>query len=314
MKKRILLFLFCIFINTLVLFSQLSSPVLVLPPTNDRYDPTTITLQWQAPAGATGYIIQYANSYNGVLAQPQIDSPNVFNTQYTFTAGVLQPNTVYYWRVLAFGSGGWSLPSEIWNFRTAGSPSQEIANSTNDVNSLLSAGILPQNQANILNTKLEHAQNQLNMNHTDNAIDKLQAFEERVSDLHESGILSSDNVTLLNGGPDYIIAVIRGGNHRPGILNTVRPFSFSLSQNYPNPFNPSTAIEYSVPGNSFVSLKIYDINGREIAQLINNEQNTGHYIKIWDASNVSSGVYFYVINVSGQSGSFSQTRKMLLLK
>ena len=88
------------------------------------------------------------------------------------------------------------------------------------------------------------------------------------------------------------------------------PFSFSLSQNYPNPFNPTTTIQYSIPKETGVSIKIYNILGQEIATLVNQRQTAGNYTATFDASRFASGVYFYRLS----AGSFSQVRKMLLLK
>ena len=90
------------------------------------------------------------------------------------------------------------------------------------------------------------------------------------------------------------------------------PEIFSLSQNYPNPFNPSTVIRYSVSENSFVSLKVYDVLGNEVAELINEKQNPGSYNYQFSTSNyqLSSGIYFYKL----ESGAFSETKRMILLK
>ena len=88
------------------------------------------------------------------------------------------------------------------------------------------------------------------------------------------------------------------------------PGSFSLSQNYPNPFNPSTKIEYSIAKSGYVSLKIYNILGQEVATLGNQFQNAGTYIATFDASKLASGIYFYRLN----AGTFSDVKKMLLLK
>ncbi|MGE5436219.1 MAG: YCF48-related protein, partial [Syntrophothermus sp.] len=85
---------------------------------------------------------------------------------------------------------------------------------------------------------------------------------------------------------------------------------YSLSQNYPNPFNPNTTIRYSIPKQNFVSLKIYDVLGNEVAQIVNEEKPAGKYEVSFNASGLSSGVYFYRIN----SGEFSQVKKLLLLK
>ncbi len=85
---------------------------------------------------------------------------------------------------------------------------------------------------------------------------------------------------------------------------------FALNQNYPNPFNPSTNINFTLPKTEFVTLKIYDILGKEITTLINEELNAGNHTKIWDAKNLSSGVYFYKL----QAGKFTETKKMVLVR
>ena len=88
------------------------------------------------------------------------------------------------------------------------------------------------------------------------------------------------------------------------------PSSFVLSQNYPNPFNPSTTISYSLPQSGFVQLKVYDMLGREVTTLVNKEQTSGNYKIEFNASNLTSGVYFYRL----QSGSFAETKKLIFLR
>ncbi|MGA9294239.1 MAG: T9SS type A sorting domain-containing protein, partial [Ignavibacteriaceae bacterium] len=88
------------------------------------------------------------------------------------------------------------------------------------------------------------------------------------------------------------------------------PDKFNLSQNYPNPFNPATTIKYTLGSNTFVSLKIYDILGREVQTLINGNQTSGNHLIIFNASNLSSGVYFYQLKAEN----FVETKKLLLLK
>jgi hypothetical protein len=85
---------------------------------------------------------------------------------------------------------------------------------------------------------------------------------------------------------------------------------YSISQNYPNPFNPVTTIAYSLPQSGFVNLKIYNILGQEIKSLVNMDQASGNYKVIFDASNLSSGVYLYQINVN----EYQVTKKMILMK
>lgn len=94
-------------------------------------------------------------------------------------------------------------------------------------------------------------------------------------------------------------------------VNVGVPDKYDLSQNYPNPFNPVTKINYDMPKDGKVNLRIYDITGREIAALINNEiQPAGYYTIIFNASNLSSGVYFYRL----AAGDFVSTKKLVLLK
>ena len=84
----------------------------------------------------------------------------------------------------------------------------------------------------------------------------------------------------------------------------------NLDQNYPNPFNPTTAISYQLSANSFVTLKVYDLLGREVATLVNSQLPAGSYQTSFDASHLSSGVYLYEL----RAGDFVQTRKMALMK
>jgi len=88
------------------------------------------------------------------------------------------------------------------------------------------------------------------------------------------------------------------------------PSDFMLDQNYPNPFNPSTKISYGIPKESFVSIKIYDILGKQIMSLVNENKRPGYYDVNFNGSNFASGMYFYKI----EAGSFVQTRRMILVK
>jgi hypothetical protein len=96
------------------------------------------------------------------------------------------------------------------------------------------------------------------------------------------------------------------------------PDSYLLSQNYPNPFNPVTSIRYDIPKSSNVSLKVYDINGKEVTTLVDQIKEAGYYKVEFNGSNLSSGVYYYRLEVSPSNspgaGFFVDTKKMLLLK
>ncbi len=86
--------------------------------------------------------------------------------------------------------------------------------------------------------------------------------------------------------------------------------NYRLEQNYPNPFNPKTIINYELGITNFVTLKIYDVLGNEVATLINEKQNSGSYSVNFDGANLPSGIYFYKLD----AGNFSEVKKMTLLK
>ena len=95
-----------------------------------------------------------------------------------------------------------------------------------------------------------------------------------------------------------------------------RPNQFELKQNFPNPFNPSTTIQFALSEPSQVSIQVFDVNGRRVRTLINEESRTsGQHAISFDASNLASGVYFYRINATANSGqSFSDVKRMTLIK
>ena len=132
--------------------------------------------------------------------------------------------------------------------------------------------------------------------------------------LNDSKYILSLEITksgFLFAGMDYY-GIYKSANKVVTTLNEENtvPSKFELMQNYPNPFNPSTSIEYSVPSNEYVLLKVYDLLGNEVNTLVNERQSAGNYEVNFDASNLASGIYFYRI----QSGSFIQTKKLMLLK
>jgi hypothetical protein len=93
-----------------------------------------------------------------------------------------------------------------------------------------------------------------------------------------------------------------------GVKPDLQEPTFNLEQNYPNPFNSTTTIKYSIPTSSKVTLKIYNIIGKEIESLVNEEKPTGTYEVTWNAGNLPGGVYFYQLNTGG----LIETKKMVL--
>lgn len=92
--------------------------------------------------------------------------------------------------------------------------------------------------------------------------------------------------------------------------HNILPKSFELLQNYPNPFNPSTIISFNLPQKSFVSLKVYDLLGREIESLVSEELPAGNYKRQWNPAKLPTGVYFYQL----EAGSFTETKKLIFLR
>ena len=112
------------------------------------------------------------------------------------------------------------------------------------------------------------------------------------------------------GDNGKIIRTTNGGITFIQPISNEIPNKFSLSQNYPNPFNPETKIVFRIAHFGFVTLKIFDVLGREVAALVNEELKPGSYEVNWNAANYPSGVYFYSLTTEG----FAETRKMVLIK
>ncbi|MBM4176349.1 MAG: T9SS type A sorting domain-containing protein [Ignavibacteria bacterium] len=126
-------------------------------------------------------------------------------------------------------------------------------------------------------------------------------------------ITAVDNQSLESIPSDKVTARVAGapldkkGNEEYAAEN---PSEYSLFQNFPNPFNPVTIIKYQIKEQGLVQLKVYNLLGQEIVTLVNEEQPSGNYEALFDASNLPSGVYIYSLRVNG----FVQNNKMTLLK
>ncbi|MCU0372743.1 MAG: T9SS type A sorting domain-containing protein [Ignavibacteria bacterium] len=110
-----------------------------------------------------------------------------------------------------------------------------------------------------------------------------------------------------------------GGGPITRIVNNTNSIisDYKLYQNYPNPFNPSTTIKYSLISKSYVELKIFDISGKEIINVVSKEQNKGTYEKLIDFTNITSGIYFYRLSIKDNNRLntvFSETKRMVFLK
>jgi len=144
-------------------------------------------------------------------------------------------------------------------------------------------------------------------------------FVEKLSNLQPDTIYHfravTENAQGCNLGTDewFETSALTSVTSAPQFVN-----SYRLHQNYPNPFNPTSTIEYSLPQKVFVTLKLYDLLGREVRTLVNGEQEPGNYSRIVDANGLPSGVYFYRLQAGNSSSSsghgFTDIKKMLLMK
>jgi len=100
----------------------------------------------------------------------------------------------------------------------------------------------------------------------------------------------------------------------PETVDIGKPSKADVSQNYPNPSNPKSKIDFQIPFDSKVSIKVYDIIGREVVSVLNENKEAGYYTAEFDETNLSSGVYFYRIIADGQGQTFTSTKKMILVK
>ncbi len=117
-----------------------------------------------------------------------------------------------------------------------------------------------------------------------------------------------ENYSITN--PENHVSELDNSNNGETLTETTLPTEYSLSQNFPNPFNPTTKINYDLPSANFVTLKIYDLTGREVATLVNENLNAGRYTATFNGSSLASGMYFYKIT----AGEYSVVKKMVLIK
>ena len=145
--------------------------------------------------------------------------------------------------------------------------------------------------------------------HSTDGGDSWNFFNDGLTDTYVNDIIITSTGTVFAGTRDGVFkgsVVITGIEEKE--INI--PKEFYLFQNYPNPFNPNTNINFSIPNSSFVTLKVYDVLGKEVANLVNEELSAGTYNFNFDAAKLTSGIYFYRI----QTDNFVETKKMTLLK
>lgn len=302
---------------TITDFRTLTANFLTIPEVPILADPTFITqtsftLNWNKVSTATGYYLDVAidNLFNNILS--------TYNNKYvgnvlTYTVGGLTASTNFYTRVRAYNAAGVSSNSSTLTITTLpNAPTAPIALNATD--------LTPTGFTANWNQTSGAAGYFIDIAIDSNFVNLLTSYKNK-----DIGNVNSCIVTGLATNMTYyyrIRAYNEGGTS--GNSNTIsvtiytdiedldlgRPTSFILYQNFPNPFNPTTTIQFSIPEESFVQLKIYNTLGVEITELVSKVLPAAFYSINFDASTLESGVYYYRLN----AGDFSQTRKFILLK
>ena len=120
---------------------------------------------------------------------------------------------------------------------------------------------------------------------------------------------ATDRVTLMQRSLDWLTGTISADDPQVSL-----PTEFALGQNFPNPFNPETVIPYTLPERALVTLRVFDVLGREVATLAKGMQEAGAHSLNWNGADLSSGIYFYRLDAVSGDQTRAATRKLMLLK
>jgi len=192
---------------------------------------------------------------------------------------------------------------------TPGTKSNEIK--------LTVANVSETNQATNVNVVIKKKSSSLVFSKEEETIEVIEAKAEAKAsftfDVNRSApINKKDTIDFMISSPDGIMMT------KQFIFSYTPPKEFRLEQNFPNPFNPTTTIQYQLPNNSKVTLKVYDILGSEVETLVNEEQEAGYKEVKFNASNIASGMYIYRLQAgnpsTGSGQSFISTKKMMVVK
>lgn len=301
-----------------------ATPVLASPTTNQAdVRPDTLLMKWKRVAGDSNYVIQlsYYNSLGLVMRSDTTKKDSSF--KYTS----LLNRTRYYWKVMAYNQGGPGTFSALDSFTTSiekaaapviltpkgtdGEPKNPLfvwraaVNATKYHLQVSKANDFTVPSNIVVNRTTEDTTLQLA---TTDTLKALTTYFWRLSSINIGGEGAFSAAAFFTTGTQHILSVDKKSSEIPTV--------FALSQNYPNPFNPSTTIGYDVPTNAYVTISVYDILGRVVAQLVDGSHSANSYTVRWNASGLSSGMYIYrmVSKNEDGTGTFTSVKKLLLMK
>ena len=295
--------------SNVLLIATPAAPVLSGPPNGTTDAPGSPKLTWRWAAGIGSYHLQVSTdtTFSGTLT---LDDANVLDTAKTVSG--LAGQTVYHWRVRATNAGGTGPWSATWNFRTATPMSVLLlypGPGTVDVPVNLTLRWQRAFAANAyqvqVSTNSVFSSLVLDTSHvadTTVGLTGLQSLRNHYWRVRGENAAGVGAWSATNGFRTVQVVSVEAEEEVPT--------EYQLSQNFPNPFNPTTAISFSVPRGGRVTLRVFDLLGREEATLVDQEMPAGTFTVTWNATSVASGVYFYRMT----AGDFVGTRRMVLVR
>lgn len=268
------------------------------------------TLTWNAVTGATYYHLQVSSS--ATFTSTVLDKDSLTRTSFDVTGSANA--TRYYWRVLAWNIGGASAYSTAWSFTTiVVLPAIPTLQSPDDTSKNVYLNpMLRWNPAD--GAASYHLQVSMTSAFTTNVVDDttLTGTQSTIGPL-ELATTYYWRVRAKNIAGYSAFSATR--SFKTILTTSVEqiggdvPKEYALSQNFPNPFNPTTTIQFALPKSTYVTLRVFDALGKEVATLVTQELGPGYFTIRWPA-NVPSGIYFYRL----QAGEYAETKKMILLR
>jgi hypothetical protein len=286
-----------------------SKPIPVYPSNGQRNLSTPITFKWNKANNSANYTLEVAK--DNLFSQLVINDTKITDT--TRSETIKNRNTKFYWKVAAINSAGVATWSDTWSFTTSLSAPYSLTAAVDQPREI----ILTWQDSSV--TSLTEYKIERNTSSDTNfvLIDSVSAtqtsyIDKSVADgiMYNYRIKGVSNLIESDYSNEASIVTTITAVKSPSLNNT-----YDLMQNYPNPFNPSTAITYQLAALGKVQIKVFDILGREVKTLVNDERPAGKYQVIWNATDnfgnkVTSGIYIYSL----RTNSYSQSRKMILMK
>lgn len=284
-------------------------PILAMPVNNDLFQSDTTNLKWNYAANSSKYQLQVASDAG--FTNLVLNNVNVLDTTFNFVSTEGQKQ--YYWRVKSINAAGESVYSNAFTFKTAFPTVPVLVSPVHaSLNQELNVELVWKKEVNSVDYQLQVAKTQgflpasmlldtIVVDTTYSLVNLLQNqyYFWRVKGNNQYGSSGWSNAFGFKTKSLVFVESLNG-----------LPKDYDLAQNYPNPFNPTTTISFAIPESGFASLKIYDVLGNEVGNLINENLSPGKYEVQFDGANLSSGIYIYKLVVNGKAF----MKKMLLMK